>query len=155
RLLRDAQVFPIWEGTTNVLSLDLLRAIEKENALPAYVGDIKSRLSSILKDSMATQQMSSSVASVVGALQDLESYFARITASGPLGASDLQTSARYFAFSIGNIYAAVLMIEFAIHTKDLKDIEVARRWCTHRKLFEVHETNARAQFANSEIIKSI
>ncbi|GAB4191140.1 MAG: hypothetical protein Tsb002_19580 [Wenzhouxiangellaceae bacterium] len=27
-LLRDAQVLPIWEGTTNVLSLDLLRAID-------------------------------------------------------------------------------------------------------------------------------
>ncbi len=26
-LLRDAQVFPIWEGTTNVLSLDVLRAL--------------------------------------------------------------------------------------------------------------------------------
>lgn len=33
RLLRDAQVFSIWEGTTNVLSLDFLRACEKENAL--------------------------------------------------------------------------------------------------------------------------
>lgn len=30
RLLRDAQVFSIWEGTTNVLSLDLLRALKKE-----------------------------------------------------------------------------------------------------------------------------
>ena len=30
RLLRNAQVFPIWEGTTNVLSLDLLRAFSKE-----------------------------------------------------------------------------------------------------------------------------
>lgn len=28
RLLRDAQVFSIWEGTTNVLSLDFLRATE-------------------------------------------------------------------------------------------------------------------------------
>src|SRR4026209_3051628 len=27
QLLRDAQVLPIWEGTTNVLSLDLLRAL--------------------------------------------------------------------------------------------------------------------------------
>lgn len=33
RLLRDAQVFSIWEGTTNVLSLDMIRAIEKEQAL--------------------------------------------------------------------------------------------------------------------------
>lgn len=30
RLLRNVQVFPIWEGTTNVLSLDLLRALGKE-----------------------------------------------------------------------------------------------------------------------------
>ena len=32
RLLRDAQVLPIWEGTTNVLSLDLLRAEAKDGA---------------------------------------------------------------------------------------------------------------------------
>ena len=32
-LLRDAQVFSIWEGTTNVLSLDFLRAAEKEKAI--------------------------------------------------------------------------------------------------------------------------
>jgi len=28
QLLRDAQVFPIWEGTTNVLALDALRALD-------------------------------------------------------------------------------------------------------------------------------
>lgn len=32
-LLRDAQVLPIWEGTTNVLSLDLLRAIQHTGGL--------------------------------------------------------------------------------------------------------------------------
>ena len=30
QLLRDAQVYAIWEGTTNVLSLDSLRALDKE-----------------------------------------------------------------------------------------------------------------------------
>ena len=30
RLLRDSQVFPIWEGTTNVLSLDALRALAQD-----------------------------------------------------------------------------------------------------------------------------
>ena len=29
-LLRDAQVMPIWEGTTNTLSLDLVRLVAKE-----------------------------------------------------------------------------------------------------------------------------
>jgi len=32
RLLRDAQVLPIWEGTTNILLLDALRAARKDRA---------------------------------------------------------------------------------------------------------------------------
>lgn len=32
RLLRDAQVLPIWEGTTNILVLDALRAMNKEGS---------------------------------------------------------------------------------------------------------------------------
>lgn len=35
-ILRDSQVLSIWEGTTNVLSLDMLRAAEKENGLNAF-----------------------------------------------------------------------------------------------------------------------
>lgn len=37
KLLRDTQVLAIWEGTTNVLALDMLRAFQKENALPAVL----------------------------------------------------------------------------------------------------------------------
>lgn len=37
RLLRDGQVFSIWEGTTNVLSLDMLRAFEKDQAWQVLV----------------------------------------------------------------------------------------------------------------------
>ena len=36
RFLRDSQVFCIWEGTTNILSLDCLRAIQKENAYEVF-----------------------------------------------------------------------------------------------------------------------
>lgn len=43
RLLRDAQVLPIWEGTTNVLSLDLLRALE-EGALDALLAHLDREL---------------------------------------------------------------------------------------------------------------
>ncbi|MEA3200138.1 MAG: acyl-CoA dehydrogenase [Thermoplasmata archaeon] len=35
RLLRDAQVLPIWEGTTNVQALDFLRGITKEGSWSA------------------------------------------------------------------------------------------------------------------------
>jgi putative acyl-CoA dehydrogenase len=36
-MLRDVQTLSIWEGTTNVLSLDMLRAMEKENGLTAFI----------------------------------------------------------------------------------------------------------------------
>ena len=38
RLLRDAQVLPIWEGTTNVLSLDVLRALSRGEGVDALLG---------------------------------------------------------------------------------------------------------------------
>jgi alkylation response protein AidB-like acyl-CoA dehydrogenase len=45
RLLRDAQVLPIWEGTTNVLSLDVLRVLGKPGVAEAVLGELD-RLSS-------------------------------------------------------------------------------------------------------------
>lgn len=39
RLLRDAQVLPIWEGTSNVQALDFLRAVHKDGAARALVED--------------------------------------------------------------------------------------------------------------------
>ena len=44
QLLADAQVLPIWEGTTNVLSLDTLRALRQEGVWEAFVGEIRARL---------------------------------------------------------------------------------------------------------------
>ena len=44
RLLRDAQVLPIWEGTGNILALDCLRAIAKEDALKPFLRRIEGRL---------------------------------------------------------------------------------------------------------------
>src|SRR6185436_4191957 len=40
RVLADAQVLPIWEGTTNVLSLDTLRALGKGGALEALHAEL-------------------------------------------------------------------------------------------------------------------
>ena len=45
RLLRDAQVLPIWEGTTNVLSLDVLRAIARTDALAPWLAHLRERMS--------------------------------------------------------------------------------------------------------------
>jgi putative acyl-CoA dehydrogenase len=44
RLLRDAQVFSIWEGTTNVLALDFLRALDKEEARREFVAAVEEKM---------------------------------------------------------------------------------------------------------------
>src|SRR5437762_5674209 len=41
RLLRDAQVLTIWEGTTNVLSLDLLRVLSKPGVADAFLAELE------------------------------------------------------------------------------------------------------------------
>ncbi|MCB0386435.1 MAG: acyl-CoA dehydrogenase family protein, partial [Bdellovibrionales bacterium] len=51
-LFRDAQVFPIWEGTTNVLSLDVLRVLRNPENLELYIVEIQEKLKTVtgLKD---------------------------------------------------------------------------------------------------------
>jgi acyl-CoA dehydrogenase len=44
RLHADAQVLPIWEGTTNVLSLDVRRALEREGAAEALHRELEGAL---------------------------------------------------------------------------------------------------------------
>jgi acyl-CoA dehydrogenase len=41
RLLRDAQVLPVWEGATNVLVLDAFRAIRKDSAHEGYFAELE------------------------------------------------------------------------------------------------------------------
>jgi alkylation response protein AidB-like acyl-CoA dehydrogenase len=47
RLLRDAQVLPIWEGTTNVLSLELLRALRVPGAAEAVAAEVQGPLGAV------------------------------------------------------------------------------------------------------------
>jgi alkylation response protein AidB-like acyl-CoA dehydrogenase len=42
--LRDAQVLPIWEGTTNVLSLDVRRAVARDGVLEPWLAEARERL---------------------------------------------------------------------------------------------------------------
>jgi acyl-CoA dehydrogenase len=47
RLLRDAQVNPIWEGTSNICALDLLRAINRDQGHEAVLGDAEGTLAQL------------------------------------------------------------------------------------------------------------
>ncbi|WP_336133746.1 acyl-CoA dehydrogenase family protein [Natronomonas amylolytica] len=47
RLLRDAQVLPIWEGPSNILALDTLRALNRENAHEALIPYVQEKLDAV------------------------------------------------------------------------------------------------------------
>ncbi len=53
RLLRDAQVLPIWEGTSNVLSLDVLRSMAREGAHEPALNRIRDRIEGVEHDFLA------------------------------------------------------------------------------------------------------
>lgn len=128
RLLRNAQVFPIWEGTTNILSLDVLRAIERENAFPAFAADVETRLAGV-----RTKELAGPRARVADGLARLTGFLKRAQAEG---VEFLQAGGRAFAFGLARVYAGALLLEFAEHERKSGAagaanlaLASAERWC--------------------------
>jgi acyl-CoA dehydrogenase len=99
-LLRDAQVLSIWEGTTNVLALDLLRATEEAGgpgllaeevarALPASGGD--------------------AAAAALAAVEAASAWWEGCREDRPA----LEAGARRFALTVGRALEAALLLEQA------------------------------------------
>ncbi len=101
RLLRDAQVFSIWEGTTNVLSLDVLRALAKDQALEPYFKLVESRLAKV-----SDARLSGEVTQVRQAISELGKQ-------SQTSADQQEAQARDFAFALARTYAASLLLELA------------------------------------------
>jgi putative acyl-CoA dehydrogenase len=121
RLLRDAQVLSIWEGTTNVLSLDTLRAMERSDALAAWTADVRRRLSGVERS-----ELSECTTQTLGAMKRVEEYAVRAVRAG---SEFQQTGARALAYAIARIEAAALLIEHAVAQPDRVTVTSAQRWC--------------------------
>jgi putative acyl-CoA dehydrogenase len=117
-LHRGAQVFSIWEGTTNVLSLDVIRAIEKEGAFEPFVAGILKRLGD-------AKGFESEAAGLKIECTKLAVFLQQANQEGP---DFLQASARVFAFRLARLCAGSLLLEKAASEKSARSGEVARRW---------------------------
>jgi len=118
-LLRDAQVLPIWEGTTNVLALDALRAIERDDALAPLVADLSRRLGGL---------SSSALGEVAAALAGhLDATLAWLGATGGDG-HRLAAGARAFAVALGRTVEGLLLAEAAAADEDPAALALARRF---------------------------
>jgi alkylation response protein AidB-like acyl-CoA dehydrogenase len=103
-LLRDAQVLSIWEGTTNVLSLDTLRALGKDGsfeALEALVGELTADVEHpALRGPAAAAKMA-----VASARAWLESALA--------DPAKVEAGARHLALTLGRSLELALLVEHA------------------------------------------
>src|SRR5215831_10145993 len=121
-VLRDAQVLPIWEGTTNVLSLDVLRAIGKGEALQALIADLESRI----RGGDPALQGPRSVA--LDAAHQAGQWFRGASTRDP---GEQESAARAFAMTLGRAFSLALVIEHAQwlleRHKNRRGVAVARR----------------------------
>ncbi|MDQ3949347.1 MAG: acyl-CoA dehydrogenase, partial [Gemmatimonadota bacterium] len=120
---RDAQVLPIWEGTTNVLSLDVLRAIDKTGALDHFLADVRARMGDV-----DLAELAPAVERVRHAADRIEAYAGHAAADTGLR----QAGARAFAYAIARTCAASLLVEDASSCPDVGEranaMAAATRW---------------------------
>lgn len=124
KLIRDAQVFPIWEGATNVLSLDVVRALSKECPAQIFFEDMIQRMNKLENDSLKERFLSK--------LDLLQKNFKKLEDS-----DSTEGSARNLSFLMARIYIASLLVENALTEKTDRSKVVATRWMEKIKFHEV------------------
>jgi hypothetical protein len=144
-MLRDAQVLSIWEGTTNVLSLDMLRAIEKENGLNAFVEFSHDLLSKIDKPSLTGQKgkVQEKLSTLLQFAQSLESKQAMMAVS------------RDIAFYIAETAIALLWLDFIQNHSEKEEYISALDYWLHFKMDEKTFESAEYLGTRSRQMKSI
>ena len=123
-LLRDAQVLPIWEGTTNVLALDTLRALRSgANDLKQGLARFEAAVMSCLNDNAEASRTARP------ALDHAASWLNEAVRAGQPA---LEAGARRFSLTLGRIMEFALLIKQAQwskeHEQDNRAAAAARRF---------------------------
>jgi alkylation response protein AidB-like acyl-CoA dehydrogenase len=124
-LLRDAQVLPIWEGTTNVLSLDALRALGEDHRV---FNALKTEVNGCLNP-VHDQRLAQPARIVQTALAHAEDWLAEARKTGP---PMLEAGARRFSLTLGRAMELALLCKHAQwsqeHERDTRATAAARRF---------------------------
>lgn len=124
-ILRDAQVLPIWEGTTNVLALDVLRALGSDDAaMLEFRTEVDRCLAAVQAPKLADP-----AGIARAAFAHAESWLAT---ARTMGQTALEAGARRFAMTLGCIMELSLLINHAqwsmAHEADERPAAAARRF---------------------------
>jgi acyl-CoA dehydrogenase len=105
-LLRDSQVLPIWEGTTNVLALDTLRALAKE---PQSLAVLARTIDNCVAD-VADEQLAAAGRVAQTAVAHAQTWLQESFAAGrPV----VEAGARRFGLTLGRALSLALLVEQA------------------------------------------
>jgi alkylation response protein AidB-like acyl-CoA dehydrogenase len=126
-LLRDAQVLPIWEGTTNVLSLDVLRVLgPKGQAFQV----LKAEATRLLKE-VREERLVAPARAAQSALEHAEVW---LNAALSKGSPTVEAGARRFAMTLGRALALALLVNQAQwsseNERDTSAVAAARRFAS-------------------------
>ncbi|MBK8283697.1 MAG: acyl-CoA dehydrogenase family protein [Ahniella sp.] len=103
-LLRDAQVLPIWEGTTNVLALDVLKALRQVGGLQHWLTAIRSLTAQITLPEME---------SVVKQIRESATAVAEWLQKRSATKDELPAGARGLAFTLSRTLALAVLARHA------------------------------------------
>ena len=134
-LLRDVHVLPIWEGTTNVLALDVLHAAHAANGLHTIAREVRFMLQAVREPGLL--QLSARVERM---LERSEAWL------GEAEAEDAEAGARRFAITLGRTVALALLVRQAqwalAWDRDRRPLAAARRFAA-AGIDELREIDAR------------
>ncbi|GAB2829988.1 acyl-CoA dehydrogenase family protein [Comamonas piscis] len=121
RLVRDAHLGSIWEGTSNIVALDVVRAIQREDSLPV----LQAYLQGLLADCRIS----------AGYRQALSAALARASALAELAAQDGgAVLARQAATGLYNCTTAIAMAWEAGQTDSAERLRLSQLVLLHRVL---------------------
>ncbi|MFJ5766054.1 acyl-CoA dehydrogenase family protein [Lysinibacillus sp. NPDC093210] len=103
RLLRDAQVLTVWEGTANILALELIRLVDKFNAHELFVHVMRERL---------TKLTDRSLVQIVG--EQLKNIEATLQVFSRLDEATKSYEAKEVAEKMAHLYESVVAVEWAV-----------------------------------------
>jgi hypothetical protein len=125
-LLRDAQVLSIWEGTTNVLALDLLRSLREAGGLTVVRAEVQRCAAAVRAPSL-----SGPMDTAQAWIKQAETWLNRATQNGQ---DALEAGARRFALTVGRALELALLTRHAQwaldHEDDARPAAAARRFAT-------------------------
>ena len=126
-LLRDAQVLPIWEGTTNVLSLDTLRALAERGAAEAYQAELAALAKEVKAPALAAACRQAGEAS--------GKAFAWLAQTSKQGREAAEAGARGFALTLARSFELALLARHGQwsmdHERDGRAAAAASRFARH------------------------